>query len=108
MKSKDTKDKEDTKKSKEILIEEDEDFLCCCSIQSKRKEKIISETPEKEPEKEFRFECETLLTHYHEKSWNRIANRFNICWAITSLLLLLVIIVASFVLWFGKILQIST
>ena len=59
--------KANTKNSKgEMLIQEDGDFLCCCFIQSERKEQTIPEMPEeearresdKEPEKEFYFELE--------------------------------------------------
>ena len=62
-------------------------------------------TKKEDPDGEFYKECKKLLCNYHEKSWNRIANRLNVCWAITSLFFLVAIIVASFVLWFGKVLK---
>ena len=60
---------------------------------------------ENEPRGEFYKKCIKLLEDYHEKSWNQLANRLNVCWAVTSFLLLLGIIISAFVLWFGKIIK---
>ena len=80
---------------KETVVE---DFLCGCSFHSE--EDLSMHQPKKNPN--FSEECEKVLRDYHERSWNRIANKLNVCWVITSLFFLVGIIVITFIFWFGK------